>query len=128
MQAALHRNREKNLITVAAPDLASLATGSITFPSNPLSNSTITIAGTVITFGTSVAIGATLAITLASLLAFLNASVDANLIKHTYSISGSVLAIKAKSPGVATTTLAASAASVSASTIKLTVIHKRKAL
>lgn len=129
MQAALYHSREKNLIsTTLVSDPASLASGSITFASNPANNSTITLGGTVVTFGTDVTIGASLAITLASLLAFLNASVNANIIKCTYTITGSVLDIRSKTPNNTTFTLAASVATVSHATIQLIQIRKRKAL
>src|SRR5678815_4854871 len=69
----------------ATDDLTSLAWGTITFSANPGSSDTITLGGTAVTFGPghNVAIGATLAITLTSLAAYLNASADANISKST---------------------------------------------
>lgn len=131
MQAALYRVRAKNLVakkSVAVPDLSANAFGSITFPANPTNNATITLGGTVVTFGTTITIGVNLAATLATLVAFLNASADTNIKKCTYTISGSVLTIRSKTPGTPTFTLAASAASISHSPIQLPVIQKRKVL
>jgi hypothetical protein len=85
-----------NNIAAATP-----ATATATFSANPANNDTITIAGTVVTFVTSgptgnqVQIGATQAITIANLVAFLNASTDSNLIKAVYSVSGAVLTLTA---------------------------------
>lgn len=132
LPAALRRSAKVNKYrTVLVDDLASFATGSITFPSNPLSNATITLGGTVVTFGPSggnVHIAGSLADTLVNLLASLNASNDANLIKCTYLVSGSALAIRYKTAGVKTFTLAASAATVSGTTLKLSQIQKRIAI
>jgi hypothetical protein len=80
---------------------ATPAGATATFTNNPANLDTLTIAGTTITFVTGapaalqVQIGANHAATLASLMTFLNASVDANLIKSTYALSGSVLQITA---------------------------------
>lgn len=69
------------------------ATGTATFSANPIANDTLTIAGTAITFvasgatGNQVNIGVTLATTLANLMSLLITSVDANLIKCTYTIN-----------------------------------------
>lgn len=78
------------------------AKGTATFSTNPVNNDTLTIGGTAITFVTGtpgalqVQIGSTLAVTMASLLSFLNASSDTNLVKFTYTVSGgSVLNISA---------------------------------
>lgn len=70
------------------------ATGSIVFTVNPTENDTITLAGTAVTFvasgptGEQVEIGGDLDATLAALLTFLQASVDANLVKLTYALGG----------------------------------------
>lgn len=129
MQAALHRVRQKNASSIViTADLAAFATGSVSFAANPANSSTITLGGTVITFGSTVAIGANLAATLVTLLAFVNGSADANISKCTYSVVGSALLIKFKSAGVATFTLAASAATRSGATLVLPTIRKRKAL
>ena len=91
--------RKKNRAAVPVIDVTALPTGSIPFSANPSSSNTITIGGTVITFGTTVAIGASLAITLASLLAFLQASLNVNLVKNTYAISGNSLVVTGKTVG-----------------------------
>ncbi len=116
--------------TTAVDDLTSLAWGTITFASNPGSSDTITLGGTAVTFGPghNVAIGATLAITLASLATFLNASANVNLVKSTYTVTDTVLQIKYKLPGIETFTLAASVATRSAATLQLVQIKKRAAL
>jgi hypothetical protein len=79
------------------------ASGTATFSGNPANNDTISVAGTTITFvtgspvGSQVKIGASLAATLSNLLTFLNASVDTNLVKCTYSVlnGASVLVVTA---------------------------------
>ena len=72
--------------------------GSLTFTAQPTANDTVVIDGTTITFvsgtpvGSQVKIGGSLTITVANLMTFLNASVDANILKMTYTeviISGS---------------------------------------
>jgi hypothetical protein len=129
LHAALYNARRNNgAATVLATDLRSQAWGAIGFSSNPANSSTITLGGTVVTFGSTVAIGADLATTLATLLAFLKASADANISKCTYDITGSTLAIKSKAYGDATFTLAASAATRSAATLQLYKVQKRKTL
>lgn len=112
------------------PDLSAHAFAAITFPSNPASNATITLGGTVVTFGTNVTIGANLAATLANLLAFLNASVDANIIKCVYSVPGnSTLGIVSKAAGTSTFTVAAAGpATISHSPLVLPTITKRQVL
>jgi hypothetical protein len=85
----------------------SRARGFATFSGNPANNDTLTIQGTLITFvtgtpvGSQVKIGVDLPTTLASLLAFLSASVDANLSLMTYSVVGSSLYIVSKATGTA---------------------------
>jgi hypothetical protein len=75
------------------------ATGTVTFVSNPVAATTITIGGTVVTFvasgavGLQVNIGGTLALTLTALQTVLAASVDANLVKAAYAVSATVLTI-----------------------------------
>lgn len=81
-----------NNIPAAVP-----ATATAAFSTNPANLDTLTIAGTAVTFvtgaptGNQVQIGATLAATLASLMTFLNASTDANLIKVNYSLTGTTV-------------------------------------
>jgi hypothetical protein len=85
-----------NNVPAANPAVATAA-----FAGNPANLDTLTIAGTLITFvtaapvGSQVQIGANLATTLASLMTFLNASVDANIIKATYALSGTTLQMTA---------------------------------
>lgn len=80
---------------------ANPATASVAFAANVANADTLTIAGTAITFvtgapvGSQVQIGASLAATLANLMAFLNVSVDANIIKATYALSGTTLQLTA---------------------------------
>lgn len=77
------------------------ATGTATFTVNPTATNTLTIGGSAITFvasgatGLQVNIGTTLAITMSNLLTFLLGSADVNLVKCTYTLSGSVLTIRA---------------------------------
>jgi hypothetical protein len=83
------------------------AIGSATFSANPANADTLTIDGTAVEFVTSgatgneVNIGTSLAVTLASLVAFLNASADAHLSLMTYTVTGSVLYITSKLTGTA---------------------------
>lgn len=84
---------------------APTAFGSFTFSGQPAPSDTVTINGTAVTFvagapvGNQVQIGADLATTLASLVAFLNASADANLSALTYHVVGSVLYAVYDTPG-----------------------------
>ncbi len=101
------------------------ATGSIVFTLNPSNDATITINGTVVTFKTSagaspeVEIGANLAATLVVLLAILNASVDTQLVKFTYTVNATTLFLTAVTAGTAgnSLTIAASVATPSAATL-----------
>jgi len=71
------------------------ATGTATFSGQPSANDTLTVGGTAITFvsgapsGNQVQIGGSLAVTLASLLSFLQASADTNLVKFNYALTAS---------------------------------------
>ncbi|MBA4220165.1 MAG: exotoxin [Methylobacterium sp.] len=84
---------------------APTAFGSYTFSGQPAPADAITINGTAVTFvasgaaGNQVNIGASLPETLASLVAFLNESADANLEDCTYSVTGSVLYVVSKVAG-----------------------------
>lgn len=79
--------------------------GNIEFDAQPVNNSTITLNGTVVTFvtgtptGNQVHIEATLAETLENLLEFLNGSSDPELVKFTYSITGTTLYLVAVEAG-----------------------------
>jgi Protein of unknown function (DUF3383) len=83
----------------------SAAVGSATFSTQPTASDTLTIDGTAVTFvsgtptGNQVKIGSSLPVTLASLLTFLQSSVDANLSLMTYAVTGSVLYIVSKATG-----------------------------
>jgi|ERR1035437_1240462 hypothetical protein len=119
-QRATHYVRKKNRAAVPVTDVTSLATGTITFSVKPSANDTITIGGTVVTFGPGhVAIGSTLASALASLLAFLQASSDVNLVKSTYQVSATALGVTGKVVGYFPT-LAASNATVTLSAQAIT--------
>ncbi|RFB80394.1 hypothetical protein [Methylovirgula sp. 4M-Z18] len=94
--------------TVSGPTLTGgavgvAATGAINFVTNPVVGNTITLDGTVVTFGTAandVVPGATLAATLANLAAFCNASADANISLCTYAATATALTITDKTLGV----------------------------
>jgi frataxin-like iron-binding protein CyaY len=85
---------------------APTAIGDAVFSANPANNDTLTIGGTTVTFvtgtptGNQVLIGGTLAITLASLVNFLNASADVNIVKANYSVVASTLYVVFKTAGV----------------------------
>lgn len=98
-------NGSQFIITSTGTGAGAYAIGSVTFIGNPVANDTLTVEGTLITFvsssptGSQVLIGATPQITAANLLAFLQASVDSNIITCSYSLSGLVLSITAKTIG-----------------------------
>lgn len=82
------------------------ASGTVTMSANPAANDTLTVNGTAITFvasspvGNQVVIGANQAITYASLLAFLQQSLDSNIDQATYaSTSSTVISVTAKVAG-----------------------------
>src|SRR5260221_403169 len=81
------------------------ATGFISFTTNPVAATTVTLNGTVCTFvasgatGTQVNIGGTLTITLANLLTMLQASADAQLVKFYYAVVGLTLNLTAATAG-----------------------------
>ena len=91
--------------TVSASTGKAFATGSVIVAALPAVGDTVTIGGTAITFvaanpvGNQVVIGATTAATAQNLAAFLIGSTDANLIKFTYSISGSTVTTTAAATG-----------------------------
>lgn len=84
---------------------AGFATGNVSFTVNPTAGSTMTLGGSTVTFvasgatGLQVNIGATLAATMTALLSFLQASADVNLVKFTYSLSGTTLNLTAATAG-----------------------------
>jgi hypothetical protein len=110
------------------PDSTQVAArGSITFGSNPSEGDTVTINGTAYTFisgassGTDVQIKGTLSLTLDELVSVLNASADTDVDDATYSKTGTTqLTIVHDTAGTAGNgfTLAASAATVSAATLR----------
>lgn len=106
---------------------APTATGKITFSANPANTDTITLNGTAITFvtgtpsGSQVQIGASLSATLASLLTFLQASADTQLVKFTYLLNAAktILYTTAAAAGTGgnALTIAASVATPSGGTL-----------
>ena len=102
-----------------------VANGTISFSANPTTGDTVTLNGDVWTFAVSVGgpntvqIGGTLAVTLSSLAAQLNASSDSQLIVASYSASATELIITYNTAGPAGNayTLAASAATPSGATL-----------
>lgn len=118
-------SRHWRVETYAAGSAAVQATGNITFALNPSNNATITLNGTVVTFKTSagaspeVQIGASLAATLTALLAILNASADAQLVKFTYTVDATKLYLTAVTAGTGgnALTIAASVATPSDATL-----------
>ncbi len=128
MQAALHAMRKDNRDATLTPDKTAHASGSIIFAVNPSNNDTITLGGTVVTFGSDVTIGGSLAITMVSLLTFVKASANANIVKCTYTGSATALGVLSKSVNDQTFTLAASVATVSHATLQLPQIRQRAAL
>ncbi len=86
---------------------APTAFASAAFSGQPTASDTLTINGTAVTFvstapaGNQVQIGASLPVTLASLVALLNGSADVNLVKSSYLVVGSALYAVAKVTGTA---------------------------
>ncbi|MCO5083091.1 MAG: hypothetical protein M9955_15725 [Rhizobiaceae bacterium] len=86
---------------------AAKATGEITFVSNPVADTTVTIAGTAVTFkgsgaaGNQVNIGVDLAATLTALAVMLNGSADANLVTVDYVATPTRLQLTAATAGAA---------------------------
>lgn len=97
------------------------AEGSITFSENPSKNDTITINGSVLTFGTDITIGDSLSDTVSNTVLALNESDDTNISAATYSMNadGTEIDVVYDAAGTAGNafTLAASAATVSGSTL-----------
>lgn len=125
-QAGSYYARKRNRNAVLGTDLASHAWGRITFASN--TGQTIHLGGTLVTLGTDVSLGASLAATLAALVTFLNASLDSGIKQATYTTDGTSLLITVKAAGVATMTLSASAATVVHSPVQLQQTRQRVAL
>lgn len=87
------------------------------FSANPASGSTITLNGTVVTFGTDVAIGVDLNTTLQSLKTYLQASADAQLVKFQYALDSATAATTLMLTAVSTlTNIAAVALTLASST------------
>lgn len=115
---------------VAATIVASVgvqATGTITFTGQPTAAQVIVLNGTSISFvasgatGNQVNIAGTIAATLAALMVFLQGSLDVQLVKFTYSLTGLVLTLTAVTPGVGgnslTTTTTVTGATASGATL-----------
>lgn len=94
-------------ITSATTGAGTAATGSVTFTTNAAAADTLTLNGTAITFvassptGSQVLIGADATTTAANLQAFLNVSVDANILTANYSTAAGVTTITYKTLGTA---------------------------
>ncbi len=98
-------NGSQFIITSGTTGAGVEASGTITFTGNPTAADTVTIDGTSVEFvsssptGNQVLIGGTDLITATNLNTFLNASVDTNISKATYSVSGLVVTVTYKSVG-----------------------------
>lgn len=109
---ARKRNRTQ---TAVVDDVYSPAWGTISFPANPSNSQTVTINGTVITFGTTVAVGADLAATLAAVVAYIAAHpISGAHVK----VSGNGLSVTSAAPADTSITIAASNATVSHGTLQ----------
>jgi hypothetical protein len=73
--------------TVAVQSGATNATGTITLNDNGMTNQTIVVNGTTVTWGTNVVVGPNLSATTQNLLTYLQSSADTNINKMTYSLS-----------------------------------------
>ena len=97
--------------SVSASSGTSFAAGSVTIAQLPTNGDTVTVGGTVVTFvadpqfvlpnGNQVVIGPDVATTAASLMALLEGSTDANLIKFNYALNGAEIALTAAVAGIA---------------------------
>jgi hypothetical protein len=114
--AAWYYARKNNREAVLENDLAQPGWGLITFSVNPSSGDTVTLGGSIVTFGTNVMIGANLITTLANLMVYLLASNDPNIKQAKYSVEIDTLLILSDNH---TMTIAASAATVSHATLQL---------
>ena len=115
-QAGSYYARKRNRNAALVNDPTQPAWGSIAFSTNVAQ--TITLGGTVVTFGTDFALGGNLAATLQNLLIFLDDSLDANIVKAKYAVSATALSVRAAKVNDTTFTLAASAGTVSHSTLQ----------
>ena len=122
-QAGSYYARKRNRMAVLTDDPTQSAWGTITFSAN--NAQTVTLGGTVVTFGTSFALGDNLAATLQNLLIYLEASLDANIVKATYGVTATALTVRAKRINDITFTLAASAGTVSHATLQLMQTRQR---
>lgn len=117
---------DRRALIVGQRDPGRRASGSITFSVNPSADDTITLNGTAWTFkasgatGNQVNLGASLALTMAALKTALNASAETQTAKCTYEVNSTKLFITFDARGTTGNafTLAASAATVSASTLE----------
>lgn len=120
---ARKRNRvETSLIT----DVTAPAWGTVTFGVNPTSGDTATINGTVLTFGTTFAIGASLAATLLTAATYVAAHAISGV--GSVSVSGNGLLVLSAKPADTSITLAASAGTVSHSTLQVQQVNARTPL
>lgn len=83
------------------------AAGSVSIPTNPTAGSTLTIGTALIAVvasgptGNQIAVAGSVATFLTALLAFLNASSDAQIAKCSYALAGTTLLVTYKTPGIA---------------------------
>lgn len=116
---ARKRNRRD---TALADDLTAPAWGTIAFATNPSNSQTVTINGTVITFGSTVTVAASLALTLAAVATYIAGHPITGV---TVTVSGNGLLIQSTTPGNAAPTLAASNATRSAATLQVRKTNQR---
>ena len=122
-QAGSYYARKRNRRAVLTDDPTQSAWGAVVFSTNDAQ--TVTLGGTVVTFGTDFDLGADLAETLQNLLAYLDASGDANIVKATYAVTPVSLVVRSKQIDDATFTLAASAGTTSHSHLQLIQTRRR---
>jgi hypothetical protein len=112
-----------NLGTIAASTGKTFASGTIVVAAVPTAADTVTIAGTAVTFvaanpvGNQVLIGATAAATAVNFVNFLIGSGDTNLVKCTYSLSGSTITVTAAAIGTGGNALTLATSDVPAFTL-----------
>lgn len=114
-QASMYWARKRNrLSTALVDDLTAPAWATARFAANPSNSHTVTINGTVITFGSTVTVAATLALTLAATVAYIVANPISGV---SVSASGNGLLVQSTTPANTAPTLAASNATVSSANL-----------
>lgn len=121
-QAGCYWARKRNrLSTALSDDLIAPAWGTVIFSANPSAGHTVTINGAVITFGDTVAIGASLELTMAAAVAYVTENPITGV---TVAVTGNGLLIESVTPGAAIE-FSASNATCSAPALQVRKLNQR---